>query len=55
MVAVLANKAEAAGLAWAEEQGIATGVVSHKDYPEHGDFDAALMRKSMNTNLIGLF
>lgn len=45
VVAVLANKADAAGLAWAEEQGIATGVVSHKDYPERSDFDVALMRK----------
>lgn len=45
VVAVLANKADAAGLKWAAERGIATGVVSHKDYPDRTGFDAVLMQK----------
>lgn len=45
VVAVLANKADAAGLAWAAERGIATGVVSHRDYPDRAAFDAAMMQK----------
>jgi phosphoribosylglycinamide formyltransferase 1 len=42
VVAVVANRPDAAGLAWAAEQGIATAVVDHKAFAEREDFDAAL-------------
>jgi len=40
--AVIANKADAAGIEWAREQGIQTRVVPHRDYPTREAFDAAL-------------
>jgi len=40
--AVVANKPDAAGLAWAREQGIATAAVSHRAYASREAFDAAL-------------
>ncbi len=43
VVAVLSNRPEAAGLAWAREQGLATAVVDHKQHAEREAFDAALM------------
>lgn len=43
VVAVLSNRPEAAGLAWAAEQGIATGVIDHKQYGERLAFDRAMM------------
>ncbi len=42
VVAVLSNRADAAGLAWAQARGIATGVVSHRDFADRAAFDAAL-------------
>lgn len=42
IAAVIANKADASGLAWAAERGIATTVVSHKNYDSRESFDAAL-------------
>jgi phosphoribosylglycinamide formyltransferase-1 len=42
IVAVLANRADAAGLAHAAAAGIATAVVAHGDFPERAAFDAAL-------------
>lgn len=40
--AVIANKADAAGLAWAREQGIPVQAVAHRDYASREAFDAAL-------------
>jgi formyltetrahydrofolate-dependent phosphoribosylglycinamide formyltransferase len=45
IVLVLSNKADAAGLATAAANGIATAVISHRDYPNREAFDAALNRK----------
>ena len=42
VVAVLSNRPEAAGLAWAAQQGIAAQAIDHKAYAERADFDAAL-------------
>lgn len=42
IVAVISNKAYAGGLAVAQEHGIATAVVSHRDYADRAAFDAAL-------------
>lgn len=39
---VVSNKADAYGLTRAEEAGIATAVVNHRDYDSREDFDAAL-------------
>ena len=40
--AVISNRADAAGLAFAAERGIATAVVDHRAYPSRETFDAAL-------------
>lgn len=42
VVAVIANRPQAAGLAWAARHGIATEVVDHKRYPAREAFDDAL-------------
>jgi phosphoribosylglycinamide formyltransferase-1 len=44
VVAVVANKAAAAGLAWAAARHIATAVVDHKAYASREAFDAELAR-----------
>ena len=43
VAAVISNKAEAAGLAFAREHHIATAALDHKAYASREDFDAALM------------
>jgi phosphoribosylglycinamide formyltransferase 1 len=40
--AVISNRADAAGLDFARERGIATVVVDHKAFPDRAAFDAAL-------------
>jgi phosphoribosylglycinamide formyltransferase-1 len=42
--AVLANKPDASGLAWAHQQGIATECIPHRNYSTREAFDAALMQ-----------
>lgn len=42
VVAVIANRADASGLAWAAGQGIATQVVEHRAHADRAAFDAAL-------------
>lgn len=42
IAAVISNRADAEGLVFAEEQGIATAVVNNKDYPSRDAFDGAL-------------
>ena len=42
VVAVIANRADAAGLDFAREHGIAAAVVDHRDFAARDDFDAAL-------------
>ena len=42
VVAVISNRADAAGLAYAAGRGIATAVVPHRDYATREAFDAAL-------------
>ncbi len=41
-VAVLSNRPDAAGLAWAAAHGVPTAVVDHKAYPGRDAFDGAL-------------
>jgi phosphoribosylglycinamide formyltransferase 1 len=43
VAAVLSNKADAAGLAFARNQGLPTAVVDHKAFPSREAFYAALM------------
>jgi len=43
VVAVVSNKADAAGLEFARKHQIATSVLDHKAYASRDDFDAALM------------
>jgi phosphoribosylglycinamide formyltransferase-1 len=43
VAAVLSNKADAKGLAFAKERGIATAVLDHKAYDSREAFDAAMM------------
>jgi phosphoribosylglycinamide formyltransferase-1 len=42
IVAVLSNRPEAAGLAWAREQGIEAIALDHRQHPDRAAFDAAL-------------
>jgi phosphoribosylglycinamide formyltransferase 1 len=42
VAAVISNRADAAGLRYAEGRGIATAVVAHRDYDTRETFDAAL-------------
>ena len=42
VAAVLSNRPDAAGLKFAAEHGVPTGVVDHKAYPSREAFDAAL-------------
>lgn len=44
VAAVVSNRADAAGLQWAREQGMATAVVDHRQHPDREAFDAALMQ-----------
>lgn len=43
VAAVISNRADAKGLVFAREQGIATEVLDHQAYASREDFDAALM------------
>ena len=42
VAAVISNRADAAGLAYAEGRGIATAVIAHRDYATRDAFDEAL-------------
>ncbi|WP_189459820.1 phosphoribosylglycinamide formyltransferase [Jeongeupia chitinilytica] len=42
IAAVISNKADAEGLAWARERGIATASLNHKDFDGREAFDTAL-------------
>ncbi len=43
VAAVLSNKADAKGLVYARERGLATAVLDHKAYGSREEFDAAMM------------
>lgn len=45
IVCVLSNRAEAGGLLRAQSAGIATEVLSHRDYANRADFDAAMLTR----------
>lgn len=45
VAAVISNKPDAAGLAFAQAHGIPTSVVPSKNYPDRASFDAALQRE----------
>ena len=42
IVTVISNRPDAAGLAWAKSQGIATAAIDHKAYASRADFEAVL-------------
>ena len=44
VAAVISNRADAPGLAFAAAHGIATAVVNHRAFPDRDSFDAALAR-----------
>lgn len=48
---VISNNESAAGLAYAEQQGIHTSVVSHKEFNDRSGFDAALVKKIDQTDI----
>ncbi|MFM0723565.1 phosphoribosylglycinamide formyltransferase [Paraburkholderia strydomiana] len=45
IAAVIANRPDAAGLAFAASHGIATAVVDYRQFPDRDSFDAALARE----------
>ncbi|UOO80742.1 phosphoribosylglycinamide formyltransferase [Uruburuella testudinis] len=45
IAAVLSNRTEAAGLAWAAERGIATDALDHRHFADRTAFDQAMMQK----------
>jgi phosphoribosylglycinamide formyltransferase 1 len=45
VAAVIANRPDAAGLAFAASHGITTAVVDHRQFPDRDSFDAALARE----------
>jgi phosphoribosylglycinamide formyltransferase 1 len=45
VVAVISNRADAAGLQWAEQYGLATEAICHQDYAGREAFDTALMAR----------
>jgi phosphoribosylglycinamide formyltransferase-1 len=45
VAAVISNKAQAPGLAWAKAQGIATHALDHTAYPDREAFDASLAQQ----------
>lgn len=45
IAAVLSNNAQAAGLAWAAERGIAVGSIDHKKFDSREAFDRAMMQE----------
>ncbi|RCX08989.1 phosphoribosylglycinamide formyltransferase [Extensimonas vulgaris] len=45
VAAVLSNRPEAPGLAWARAQGLATEVIAHQGFACREDFDAALQAR----------
>ena len=45
IAAVISNRPEARGLVTAQEQGIQTGVVDHRQFPDRVQFDHALARE----------
>jgi phosphoribosylglycinamide formyltransferase-1 len=42
VAAVISNRADAPGLAWARSEGIATAALDHRGFPDREAFDAAL-------------
>ena len=40
---VVSNRADAAGIQWAEEHGLATAILSHKDFTNREDHDRAIV------------
>ena len=42
VAAVISNRADASGLEWAREQGIATEILEHRPFPSRDAFDEAL-------------
>jgi phosphoribosylglycinamide formyltransferase 1 len=45
VAAVISNRADAAGLQWAKEQGIETASLDHKKFNSREEFDQALMQQ----------
>ena len=56
IVTVISNRPDAAGLAWAKSQGIATVAIDHKSYPTRADFEAELHKAlvAAKVNLVAL-
>lgn len=48
---VIANRASAAGLAWAQAQGLATACIPHQDFAQKADFEAALQHELVRHNI----
>lgn len=53
---VLSNRADAAGLVWAREQGLATACLRTRDYPTRDEYDQAIVEqlRAHDVNLVCL-
>lgn len=56
IVAVISNRPDAAGLAWAKAKGLATHVIDHKGYKDREAFESALEKqlKAVTPNIVAL-
>jgi phosphoribosylglycinamide formyltransferase-1 len=56
VVVVVSNRPDAAGIAWAVEQGLPAAVIDHKDYASRADFERALQSvlESHDVELVAL-
>ena len=52
VVGVLSNKADAYGLVRAQQAGITTAVINHKQFASRQDFDLAMQKSLMLGNLM---
>lgn len=50
IVAVIANRPDAAGIAWAANRGLPTQVIDHKLFPTREDFEARLHEALLESN-----
>jgi phosphoribosylglycinamide formyltransferase-1 len=56
VAAVISNRADAAGLAWAKDRGIPTHIIPHRDFPDRDSFERRIdeVLAAMGTDIVCL-